>query len=298
MHTCTFQDSVITYASPLNASMNRPKLDHYDGWKEIFEKYSFLFNRPGDEILKKQYHDFKNSYAPKIAADCIKSIPILENGEQLIDVKDTDNVRIFMLPDPQKPFQAMEFNSGFPESSKLRKAVFEKLTNMVDVLDNLAPYFGYEDGQISIKVFEGLRSLQTQTAIFNATAKKLRDAYPNKTDEEIEEETSKFVSPVKNNVPVHSTGAAVDIRLWDNNNNCFLDVGAFGVATGSPDEYYTFSENNGVTVEQKANRLLCALASRRAGLTNYPYEHWHYSFGDRYDTYYKDQIVAIYGAVI
>lgn len=34
--------------------------------------------------------------------------------------------------------------------------------------------------------------------------------------EEAESEASKWVSPYKNNVPVHSTGAAIDIRLWDN----------------------------------------------------------------------------------
>lgn len=61
----------------------------------------------------------------------------------------------------------------------------------------------------------------------------------------------------------------------------------------------TFSE--GITDTQKHNRLYCLIAAERADLTNYVYEWWHFSFGDRYDVYWKDQHgqekVALYGSV-
>ncbi len=152
---------------------------------------------------------------------------------------------------------------------------------------------------IHILVFEGLRDLGTQKMLFEKKLEEILLLNPDMSFETAEKETAKWVSPVKNNIPVHSTGAAVDIRLWDSKNNCFLDLGPFGVIWGDSQLASTFSE--GITDIQKNNRLYCLIAAERAGLTNYVYEWWHFSFGDRYDVYWKDQNdqakVALYGSV-
>lgn len=100
-----------------------------------------------------------------------------------------------------------------------------------------------------------------------------------------------------NNIPVHSTGAAIDIRLWDTKNEQFVDMGSFGVIWGVNASAPTFSED--LTDEQKSNRLFALIAATQAGLVNYSYEYWHFSYGDRYASFWKKKSYkkAMYGPV-
>jgi zinc D-Ala-D-Ala dipeptidase len=91
---------------------------------------------------------------------------------------------------------------------------------------------------------------------------------------------------VRNNIPVHSTGAAVDIRLWDNHHKQFVDLGPFGVIWGKNTTAPTFSED--ISDAQKNNRLYALVAATQAGLINYVYEYWHFSSGDRYASFWQE----------
>lgn len=266
-------------------------------WNEVTESYHELFS--DKSVVVRQYEAFSKSEAPAIVDLRIKEIPICENHEELIDLRLMNVERISMMPQPNSPFEGPNFNSGLPNASKMRASVFLKLQGMIDQLDKLAIGFGYKPGQVDILVFEGLRDLGTQKMLFDKKLEEILLLNPDMSFEMAEKETAKWVSPVKNNTPVHSTGAAVDVRLWDNKNNCFLDLGPFGVIWGHAQVAPTFSE--GITDTQKNNRLYCLIAAERAGLTNYVYEWWHFSFGDRYDVYWKDQNgqekIALYGSV-
>ncbi len=266
-------------------------------WNEVLENHQEVLS--DKSVVSRQYEAFSKSEAPAIVDPRIKEIPIAENGEELVDIKLLNCERISMMPQPKSPFEGPSFNSGLPNASKMRASVFLKLQKMIDQLDKVAIDFGYERGQIDILVFEGLRDLSIQKMLFEKKLEEIRLLNPDMSIEAAEKETAKWISPVKNNTPVHSTGAAVDIRLWDNKNNDFLDLGPFGVIWGVSHLAPTFSED--ITDIQKNNRLYCLIAAERAGLTNYVYEWWHFSFGDRYAVYWKDQKsqekVALYGSV-
>jgi len=266
-------------------------------WNEILESHVELLS--DKSIVIRQYEAVSKSEAPAIVDSRIKEIPICESYEELIDLRLLNVERISMMPQPKSPFEGPVFNSGLPNASKMRASVFLKLQGMIDQLDKLAIGFGYEPGQVDILVFEGLRDLGTQKMLFDKKLEEILLLNPDMSFEMAEKETAKWVSPVKNNTPVHSTGAAVDIRLWDSKNNRFLDLGPFGVIWGDSQLAPTFSER--ITDAQKNNRLYCLLAAERADLTNYVYEWWHFSFGDRYDVYWKDQNgqekVALYSSV-
>ncbi len=181
----------------------------------------------------------------------------------------------------------------------MRQTMFEKLEKMVLILDKLAKNFGYEPEQIVIKVFEGLRDLTTQEMLFNNKDAEIRTANLGMSEAEVLSETAKWVSPVINNVPVHSTGGAVDIRLWDAKNHQFLDMSPFGVIWGKNTQAPTYSDT--LTPVEQNNRLFMLLAATEAGLINYPFEYWHYSSGDRYASFWleKDSSLrkAIYGSI-
>lgn len=266
-------------------------------WRALFAQYKDLLSETS--IVREQYAAYKSSSAPTIADLRIKEIPIYENGEELVNLKEISVDRIEMLPDPSSPFEGPSVNSGLPSASKMRVGVFIKLQRMLEVLDELSIRFGYTPGQISIKVFEGLRDLNTQKALFEKKLKEIQALHPEFTLEMAEQETAKWVSPYRNNVPVHSTGAAVDIRLWDNKKGDFVDMGSFGVIWGVNKNVATFSED--ISDKQKQNRLYCLLAAEKAGLTNYVYEFWHFSSKDRYAVYWNEpdqhQRRALYGSV-
>jgi zinc D-Ala-D-Ala dipeptidase len=271
-------------------------------WSEIlYEKNALLNYDDSYKIINEQYGAFVNNLAPVIASPLIKNIDIVENGQPLIDVRIMFNHRIQMLPDAleSKPFLDPAYNSGLPNASKMRIDIWHRLEKMLVYLDELAEFFNYKPGTISIKIFEGLRDLKTQEILFQNKFDEIQANNPLLSDEEIEAETAKWVSPVKNNVPVHSTGAAIDIRLWSEETNNFVDLGKFGVIWGTNNEAQTFSEH--ISDAQKLNRLFLLLAATKAGLINYVYEYWHFSAGDRYAAFWQEKDVnkrvAYYGAI-
>lgn len=270
-------------------------------WSEILNEKQSILQDPAYTILKEQYAAFAAGNAPVVAASCIKCITIEENNDPVVDVRSIYHTRISMMPDAptQKPFFDSIYNSGLPSASKMRSEVYKKLEEMIVFLDELAPEFGYAPGYITIKVFEGLRDLKTQETLFTNKFNEIKTQNPLMTDDQAEAETSKWISPYKNNVPVHSTGAAVDIRLWNTQTNDFLDLGKFGTIWGTNLSAPTFSEN--ISDAQKLNRLYLLMAANKAGLVDYVYEFWHYSCGDRYAAYWQEKDaakrVAHYGAV-
>jgi D-alanyl-D-alanine dipeptidase len=257
-----------------------------NSWRTILDSKKNLLKSNNTTLIGKQFVAFNESMTPKIADPVIKSIRIIENNEILVDLNKTEDKRISMMPKPGSPFLSPNYNSGFDNSSKMRLSLYEKLEKMLVHLDELAQDFGYQPGQVGIKVFEGLRDLDTQNTLFENKKKEIAQARPELKEEELEAETCKWVSPVKNNIPVHSTGAAVDIRLWDNKIEEFVDMGLFGVIWGANPNAPTFSEN--ISEAQKYNRLYCLMAAEKAGLTNYSYEFWHFSYNDRYASYWQE----------
>jgi D-alanyl-D-alanine dipeptidase len=266
-------------------------------WSEVLENHRD--HLPEDSLIMRQYKAFYEGDAPPIVDPRIKGIPISENGEALIDLRASNGKRVSMMAEPSTPFAGPLYNSGLPGASKMRGPVFHRLEKLVEELDSLAPLFGHEAGQIDILLFEGLRDLGTQKMLFEKKLEEILEANPDMTLQDAERETCKWVSPVKNNTPVHSTGAAVDIRLWDNKAGTFLDLGPFGVIWGGSTFAPTFSE--AITDVEKNNRLYSLLAAERAGLTNYVYEWWHFSYGDRYDLYWREsdleEKIALYGSI-
>ncbi len=273
---------------------------HLSGsWQTMIESKKPVMSEHSYDLIWAQNAAYIENRLPKIAASGITTIPIIESYEPLVDVRQEANTRIDMLPNPAAPFESPDKNSGFVAASKIRRGIFQKLNILLEKLDALAKYFGYEQGQITIKVFEGLRDLKTQELLFNNKLEEIRLAHPTLTDDQLFEETAKWVSPISNNVPVHSTGGAVDIRLWDSYAKIFVDMGPFGVIWGDNSSAPTFSEN--ATEQQQQNRLYLLIAATEAGLVNYPYEWWHYSSGDRYAAYWQEANVlkryALYNTV-
>eukprot|EP00961_Rhodomonas_salina_P247518 3344182-Rhodomonas_salina.2 len=72
-----------------------------------------------------------------------------------------------------------------------------------------------------------------------------------------------------------------------------LDMGQIGAL----DNLQASTLCSNLTDDQARNRRILLSAACQAGLVNYGYEWWHYSYGDRVWAFAKEKPVAMYGAV-
>jgi D-ala-D-ala dipeptidase len=100
----------------------------------------------------------------------------------------------------------------------------------------------------------------------------------------------------QNEIMSHNSGAAIDITLVDQQGNS-LDMGSFGWqskdASGETDRL----ESGGVSIAVQRNRNLMARVLTEAGFVNNPSQWWHWSFGDQFWAYLKNNRNAIFGAI-
>lgn len=218
-------------------------------------------------------------YIP-IADEKVKSVDIYPVYEEIIDLLEINNVRI-------KPLSKLDhqYKNTYEGFSKVRLGVYNKLLKMLEILPN----------DIGIAYFEGLRPLWKQKEYFDD---KFKEVLENINDKDLAyQETSKHISPFIDNIPAHTTGAAIDITLFriKDSKEILLNMGMFDTIYGPNPQQETFSENT--TIEQRKNRLILFEAAAIAGFVNYGFEWWHYSYGDKAWGYVKKQN-AIYGLAV
>lgn len=88
----------------------------------------------------------------------------------------------------------------------------------------------------------------------------------------------------------HVTGGAIDLAIVDDK-GLMIDVGNW---FDYDETAHTYFEE--VTDEQKKNRQMLIDLMTSAGFVNYPYEWWHWSYGDKYWGFVTGN-KAIYGQV-
>jgi zinc D-Ala-D-Ala dipeptidase len=211
----------------------------------------------------------------------VASVPIRECGEPLVDIRSAGG--LLYGPPPECPDTA-------PDYCLLRRAVYRKLLRVQQSLP-----LG-----LSLRLYEGLRSLKVQAMLFDQEMARVRARHPQLSAEQLHTQAAVLVSPVmhldgSSNIPPHSTGGAVDIEIVDANGKVidfgmavkdWVSVAPAFCATAYPD----------LSAEAAANRLLLAQAMERAGFANYVNEWWHYSYGDRYWASRTGKACAIYGS--
>lgn len=189
-------------------------------------------------------------------------IPIRDNGEILVCVKDT-LPRIQMRPGAylKKEGQKSIISAGY-----VRREVAERLKYAQSLLPpsyHLVLRCGYRPINIQKKRWAWMHS-------------KLKKQHPNWTSHQLREETSKWVAD-PDIVPPHSTGGAIDITIRQSNGK-LLDMGT----TLGQFNTKTKTDAKNILRTHKNNRKLLIAVMTKAGFINYPTEWWHWSYGDRY----------------
>jgi D-alanyl-D-alanine dipeptidase len=212
----------------------------------------------------------------------INQIPINENNEPLIDLKNQQNL-LFGSP-PDTPLTYNDY-------TKVRKSVYEKLL----IAQNKLP------DNWQFRIYEGLRSLRVQKILFNEQINRLKFQNPHSTEEELFIEASKLVCPTYtfDGIPItppHSTGGAVDLELIDTKGNLInLGMEIKDWYKVDPDICKTHAKN--ISGEAFKNRMMLLEIMLDLGFVNYPNEWWHFSYGDRLWAALTNENQAIYGAI-
>lgn len=212
----------------------------------------------------------------------VLAIPITENKEPLVDLKNQSIIAYG--PSPEIP--------NNEDYTKMRRTVYEKLVQAQALLPK----------GVKLCLYEGYRSFSLQRLLFENRFSKVRALQPNWSEVQVFDETTRLVSPVMNkdgsqNIPPHSTGAAIDVYLIDEMGQP-LDMG-IQVKDWMDDEDGSLSQTESRTISADAQhyRAIMNKALLTTGFINYPTEYWHWSYGDRYWAYQTEHPQAIYGSV-
>lgn len=209
-----------------------------------------------------------------IADPRVLQIPIVDNGERLVDVSALPLIRL------------SERRAGtYPGFRLVRQSVADKLVAAAAALPS----------GVSLFFEEGHRPVWLQRQYYDRYCQRLSLVHPEWDAARLAMEVSKYVAP-PDIVPPHSTGAAIDLTLCTGE-GLELDMGT--TSDGSPADSdtlsYTFSPQ--ITDSARQNRALLIEIMSNQGFVNYPTEWWHWSYGDRYWAYQMHQTNAIYGTI-
>lgn len=212
-----------------------------------------------------------------IGDDRIKNVPVVDCGEELVDLLRT-------FPDLAFDLERHHVQKDSASISFARRTIGEML---VKAQSFLPP-------RIRLLIKECHRPMSVQKGFWDGYSSYLRRTYPTWCETQIYDECSKFNAPL--DVAPHTTGGAIDLTLVDER-GAWLDMGTeFNASPHSArGATYTFASN--ISSEAKANRALLVGAMNSAGFANYPTEWWHWSFGDKYWAFIKAESKAIYGSV-
>ncbi|MFI5385003.1 MAG: M15 family metallopeptidase [Fimbriimonadales bacterium] len=202
----------------------------------------------------------------------LRHVPIRENGEPLVSW--LGHPRIFQ----DQP----RFN--YKRETLARKSVVEFLWRAADALPR-----GYKLG-----IIEGWRPPYIQRRMFKWSFKRFKDKYPDWSEAKLKRLASQFTAPMDERVPPpHSTGGAVDLMVADENNQVLDHLSPYQMR-----DHHAFPfDAKDLSDEARHNRDLLAQALSTGGLTNYPSEYWHWSYGDQGWAYRGRHEHALYGAV-
>jgi len=203
-------------------------------------------------------------------------IAIAECGEELVQIPNT-----FAFTNPHA-YVSLGAPYGRRSPYYLRSGVLERLELALHNLQTQYPKW-------RIKIFDAYRPVAVQEFMVNYTKLTLAKAQNLDIDDPIQER--ELLEQVYNfwavpsldptSPPPHSTGAAVDVTLVDEN-NCEIDMGGEidEIGDHSFPKFYEASTNS-EEIKFNYHRQLLADCMSNAGFQRHPHEWWHFSYGDQ-----------------
>jgi zinc D-Ala-D-Ala dipeptidase len=203
----------------------------------------------------------------------LRHIKIVESGEELVD---------FLALCPALLLDRPRFK--YRRETVLRKTVAEKLCQASCRLPK----------EYRLAVIEGWRPPHIQRRMYRMIWNWYEKEHPDWSPARLTRFVNRFSAPMNQRVPPpHTTGAAVDVMLAQADgtllDHCtpYDQFDSRGFAFDAP----------GLTDRARRTRQILAEAFATTGISNYPSEYWHWSYGDQGWAYRGGHKAALYGAI-
>ncbi len=201
-------------------------------------------------------------------------IPTRDNGEPLVD--------IFKVC-PQLRWAEESPRFDFPRSGLARQSVAEMLKRAQELLP----------AGLHWQIVGAFRSFDIQKQMYDAARGELKTQHPDWSEELLTQYINVFSAPpIVETPPPHTTGGAVDLSIVDEKNERLDMVSPFEIGWDSAPTYV-----EGLSDEARRNRDLLIRVLTESGLTNFPGEWWHWSWGEPGWALRTGHECALYGAV-
>ena len=224
------------------------------------------------------------------APDAASALPIIDHFgepvEELVKIPTEDNgellVDIFQVC-PQLVWAHESPRWSFPRSGLARVT----LANMLKTAQEMLP-----EG-LHLQIIGTFRTFDIQKQMYETARGELRELHPDWDEELLTNYLNVFSAPpISETPPPHTTGGAVDLTLINDKGERLDMVSPFEMGWESAP---TFIE--GLSTEARANRDLLIEVLTASGLTNFPGEWWHWSYGEPGWALRGGHRAALYGAV-
>ena len=211
-------------------------------------------------------------YDPHEPTAVLCDVPIREVGEPLVEFLPLSS-RLFL----DRP------RFDYKREALLRRGVAERLAQAAERLPE-----GYAFG-----IVEGWRPPFIQERMFRATWRMLAERYPHLDESALRPLAERYTAPMEASVPPpHTTGAALDLALYREG----APVDLHSPFEWRDPEGFAF-DAPGLSETSRRERDVIATAFDGTGITNYPSEFWHWSYGDQGWAYRGGHPSALYAAV-
>jgi zinc D-Ala-D-Ala dipeptidase len=213
----------------------------------------------------------KISVAEPVTA--LRHIPIRENGEEMVD---------FMKTCPHLLLDVPRFN--YRRETVGRKSLVEMLCLAAQRLPN-----GFR-----LAIVEIWRPPHIQARMYRGIWQRFKEKHPEWSDTKLRRYVNRYTAPLDRRVPPpHTTGGAVDLLLVDDQGQPLDHCSPFEVYDPA---CYAF-DAPGLSEQARRHRQILQEALTPTGITNYPSEYWHWSYGDQGWAYRGGHPAALYGQV-
>ena len=173
---------------------------------------------------------------------------------------------------------------GYTPDFSVRQSVLARLCLAADSLPS----------GLVLVVKEAHRPGRRQAQSFDQRVRQILQQQPDLTIAAAEEIASRFIAPPR--VAGPPTGGAVDVTLATDTGQ-ELDLGCPYDTDEAASEGRCYSECAGLSPAVTRHRSILFVALQRQGFVNYPFEWWHWSYGDRYWAFMSGRAASIYAPV-
>lgn len=203
----------------------------------------------------------------------LRRVPIVECGEPLVD---------FLEFCPRVIQDTPRFT--YRRETLVRRGLAERLRAASEALP----------AEYRLAVLEGWRPLHIQRRMYLRTWNLFQERHPGWSDVQMRRVVNRFTAPIGARVPPpHLTGGAVDVFLAYPDGRRLDHCRPF---EAYDPRCFAFDCPE-IGDRAKQTRRILAEALTAGGLTNYPSEYWHWSYGDQGWAYRGGHPHALYGPI-